>query len=174
MQLKLHMTEPKPISSGTKLMDLDPFAFDEIFGISLWSPAGDVFGVARVENGKLLVQAISPLASYATVVDYPVLTIAAHIRSDAMAGQTFPLVLGAGSVYTNDFGQTEPFIESRPGTLTVGGTASIHNLEPGGGPWPAGPVVRIAGGGPTRRRGSDEVQDDIGAGGERHGPVGTG
>ena len=41
VQLKLHMTEPKPISSGTKLMDLDPFAFDEIFGISLWE-GGDV------------------------------------------------------------------------------------------------------------------------------------
>ena len=145
VQLKLALTEPKPISSGTKLLALDPFAVDDIFGISLWSPAGDVFGVARVVDGKLTVYSISPLVSFGTAADYPILTVAVHVRSDAITGQASALALDAGSTFTNSLGQSEPFIASKPGILTVGGTASIQNVVPGGGTWPAGTEIRVVG-----------------------------
>lgn len=147
VQLKLSLTEPKPISSGTKGIALDQFVFDEVFGIALWSPLGDAFGVARVQNGQLQVRSLSPLGSYGTVVDYPFLTIAAHIRNDAIAGLTFPLSLDASSSFTNLLGQTEPFVPAKPGTLTVGGSASVHNVLPGGGIWPTGSLIRIVGSG---------------------------
>lgn len=147
VQLKVSLTEPKPISSGTKRLVLDPFAVDEIFGISLWSPLGDVFGVARVADGNLSVNAISPLGSFGTVVDYPILTVAAHIRTDAIAGMTFPLSLDPSSSFVDSLGLVAPFLPSKPGILTIGGSASIHNVIPGGGIWPAGTQIRIVGSG---------------------------
>lgn len=147
VQLKLSLTEPKPISSGTKQLALDSFAFDDVFGISLWSPLGDVFGVARVNAGKVAVNSLSPLGSFGTVVDYPILTVAAHIRADAVTGMTVPLSLDPGSTFVDALGLVEPFIPSKPGILTIGGSASIHNVVPGGGTWPAGTPIRILGSG---------------------------
>ncbi|QOY88150.1 hypothetical protein [Paludibaculum fermentans] len=147
VQLKLSLTEPKPISSGTKRMALDPFAFDAVFGISLWSPLGDVFGVAHVDGGQLAVNSMSPLSSLGTVVDYPILTVAAHIRPDAAAGMTVPLSLDPGSTFVDALGFVEPFVPSKPGILTLAGSASIHNVVPGGGTWPAGTVIHVAGSG---------------------------
>ena len=44
VQLKVLLTEPRPIMTGTKSFDMDEGTFDGFYGISLNSPGGDTFG----------------------------------------------------------------------------------------------------------------------------------
>lgn len=149
VQLKFSLTEPRPIMIGASVSALDTVAVDALFGVSLYSPAGDVFGVARYQDGQFNVNYISPLGRFGTFVDYPILTITAHVRQDAIAGYQSRISLAAGSTYGNLLGQLFPFVEPKPGILTVGGSAAIHNVVPGGGAWPAGTRVKILGTGFT-------------------------
>ena len=144
-QLKFSLTEPRPIMIGTSVAALDTATVGGLFGVSLNSPAGDVFGVARYRDGQFTVNYISPLSAFGTFVDYPILTITTHVREDAIPGYQSSISLGDGSAYSNLFGQSVPFVEPKPGILTVGGSAAIHNVVPGGGTWPAGTRVKVLG-----------------------------
>ena len=149
VQLKFSLTEPRPIMTGTKSFAYDDWAFDGFFGVAVSSPLGDAFGVASYGNGGFGVRYLSPSADYGTVVDYPILTIAAHIRPTAPLGAKSLVTLGAGS-FTDPLGQTRSFIQNRPATITVGNKLAIHNVVPGGGTWDAGTVIRVLGTGFTR------------------------
>ena len=144
VQFKFQLTEPRPIMTGTKSVSFDESAFDNFFGVAVSSPLGDAFGVASYRQGQFAIQYLSPLGSFGTVVDYPILTVAAHVRSDAPVGATSLINLGSGS-FTNPLGQTFTFVQNRPGIFTVGGKMAIHNVLPGGGSWDAGTVIRILG-----------------------------
>ena len=76
LQLKLSVTEPKPILKGNQRVRYASAFLGPVRGIHLFSPAGDVIGVAVLENGDAQVYFSSPLNSFGTNLDYPVLTIA--------------------------------------------------------------------------------------------------
>ncbi|MBI4908962.1 MAG: hypothetical protein HY820_35405 [Acidobacteria bacterium] len=147
VQLKFSLTEPRPIMTGTQAFDWDTSAMDQLFGVSLYSPAGDAYGVARYSGGRFAVKHISPQGSFGTVVDYPVLTVTSHVRPDAQRGWQSRVILGADSIFTDAFGITAPYVEPKAGILTIGGTVYVHNVIPAGGTWPAGTMVRIIGNG---------------------------
>jgi hypothetical protein len=144
-QLKFILTEPRPIMTGTQGFALDGNVFDDVFGIAVFSPAGDAFGVAKYEKNQLSVQYLSPLGSYSAILDYPILTVATHVRSTAVPGMQTSVQMGPGFSWTDILGQTFPFVQLKPGILTVGGTVAVHNVVPGGGTWDAGTVIKVLG-----------------------------
>lgn len=143
-QVKLFITEPKPISTGYADLLYDSFAYPSVEGIALNPGAGDASGVALVANSRIRVNLSSPLNSVGMNPDYPVLTIAMTVRKDAAPGKVMKLGLGPESWWRDLFGSNYSW-EVRPGTLVVGGSMSISNIVPGGGDLPAGAVVRILG-----------------------------
>lgn len=144
VQLKILLTEPRPIMTGTGSFAMDERAFDSFYGISLNSPGGDTFGVASYGKGQFSIAYVSPLGTFGTVVDYPILTVAARVSASALPGSRSLITLGAGS-FSNPLGQTLNFVQNRPGVLTVGGKLSIHNVLPGGGTWGPGTVLKVVG-----------------------------
>jgi hypothetical protein len=140
VQAKFSLTTPRPISGGgPKFQD---YGF-EINGIGIVSPLGTTVGVALSNNGVLSVEIISPDSDYGTNTDYPFLTIAMTVPDGSKPGQTFPLQM-ADTVVNTPSGPVT-LSNTKVGTLTVGGSVSIHGLVPGGGTWPAGTMVRVQG-----------------------------
>jgi hypothetical protein len=143
VQVKFSLTEPRPISTGSTSTFLDGATFDTVYGVELFSATGDVFGTAVVNGTALQVNYVSPNATFGTSLDYPILTIAAHIRDTAAKGNITPL--GTNITLAGSYGLQSYAFVLKPGTLTIGGTVSIQDVIPGGGFWPAGTKVRVLG-----------------------------
>lgn len=143
VQMKFMVTEPTPISTGKPGMAFDPTIFDGVFGIELFNPTGDVNGIATIKDGRIELQYITSTGPSGT--DYPIMTVALHIRPDAAVGTQMPFNLDASSTWIlGPRGAATPKPQP-PATITVGGTISIVNVVPGGGSLPAGTVVSIRG-----------------------------
>jgi hypothetical protein len=148
VQAKLALTNPRPIMGGGGSFNRSLGLMDEVFGISIFSPAGDAYGVAQLVNGSVAITVASPLASLGTNLDYPFLTIAGHVNDTAALGATMPLDLS--NVTLVDPTGASISSSAKPGLLTVGGSISVNNIVPGGGAWPAGTIVRVLGTGFSR------------------------
>lgn len=141
-QMKFLNTEPTPISSGRPHGLFDPTMFDDIWGIQLFDSLGDLNGVALVDGSSFSVQYISNGTLQGT--DYPLMTIALHARPTAVPGSHSQFGLDPSTSFNVS---SVPAVVKpiAPATVTIGGTISIVNVVPGGGPQPAGAVIRIEG-----------------------------
>ena len=83
-QIKVSVTEPKPIIHGEMAMGMD-FSFD-LLGIALYSSQGTVSGIAYRKPGGLQVRFTDPSATMGMEPDYPVLTLAVRVPEGAPAG----------------------------------------------------------------------------------------
>ena len=143
VQMKFMVTEPTPISTGRPVGLLDPATFDAFLGFELFSPTGDVNGVAMIDGGRVQIQYIASSGAQGT--DYPIMTMALHVRSDAVPGTQSRFSLDPSSTWTLGSLGTTTLKPVPPATVTVGGSISITNVVPGGGILPAGAVVSIRG-----------------------------
>jgi hypothetical protein len=73
-QVKLFITEPKPISTG--IVPIDVNGVGTVAGIAVTSPERDTVGVALISGSRVSVSVVSSTATFGTDPDYPVLTIA--------------------------------------------------------------------------------------------------
>jgi hypothetical protein len=145
LQLKVQITEPKPILKGRQGLKFSSASLGAVQGVAAFSPKGDVSGVAVIRNGNAQVTFSSPLSTLGTSIDYPILTIAVPVRATAIRGQKVNLTLDSNiALWLDPTASTYP-VELKSGTLTVGGTLSISNVLPGSGPVPAGATIRIRG-----------------------------
>jgi hypothetical protein len=149
LQMQVSVTEPKPILKGNQRATFStmaaPLPLGPVRDASLYSPAGDVSGVAVNGAGSTQVFFSSPLTSFGTDIDSPVLTIAIPIRPKATIGQTVPLVLDPSiSSWIDPNGQPYP-VELSPGLLTIGGTLSVSDVAPAWGVIPAGTAITVSG-----------------------------
>lgn len=140
VQVKYLLTTPRPISGGGPQFNTYDFSVE---GVGITSPLGDAAGVGFSNNGLLAIEIISPNSDYGTSLDYPFLTIAMRIPSGTKTGSLFPLAF-PDTVYQTPTGPVT-LSNPKPGTLTVGGSVSIHSAVPGGGTWPAGTLIRVLG-----------------------------
>jgi hypothetical protein len=143
VQIKVDVTEPKPISTGRgkiKIKHLTP-----VQGIVLMNEGQDTYGLAIIDGEDLSFVITSPSSLFGTSADYPILGIAGTVSS-ASAGATFPLTLDpAGLGFRDPSGTVYP-TEIRNGTLTIDANAvAIGDVSPGSATVPAGGVVRISG-----------------------------
>ncbi len=143
VQMKFMVTEPTPISTGRPVTYYDDVTFDGVWGIELFDPTGDVNGVAMVSQNRIRLQYETSNALQGT--DYPVMTMALHIRPDAVPGtQTLFSLDPSSSWVLGALGPTT-LKPAPPAIVSVRGSISITNVVPGGGLLPAGTVVRIEG-----------------------------
>jgi len=140
-QVKVFVTEPKPITTGRMRASFD--AFSGIEGIAL--AAEDAAAIAVVRGTQVALSIVSPTASFAADPDYPVLTIAGRINAAAQAGKRFPIGFAPGALELVDPGGTVYPFEVKDGSVTAGGTLSLGDVIPGDADLPAGAVVTLFG-----------------------------
>jgi len=145
LQMKVLITEPKPILKGGQRTSFSSPMLKAPVGIHLFSPAGDAAGVAILSSGTAQFYLSSPLLSLGTDSDYPLITMAIPVTSAAVAGQESALTLSSvNSSWFNPSAQPYP-LELKSGTLTIGGSLSITDIVPGSGIVPAGAAISIKG-----------------------------
>jgi hypothetical protein len=149
-QLKVFLTSPMPITSGSTRMDMSFVDFDSLDGISLFNAAGDVIGAAVVDGGKVNMKFASPKGTFGTDLDYPIMTVALRLKPTAQNGHVFPVILDPSASFWRDLFGLPIAMELKPGSITVGGSISVTNVLPGGGFLPAGATFRILGMGFSR------------------------
>ena len=153
LQMKVSVTEPKPILKGRQgARFLQSFSapqgaalFNQIQGIALFSKVGDASAVAVLGSGDVQFYFNSPLSSFGTGVDYPVMVVDIPVAADAVAGQTADLTLDTSTAQWLDPSSQEYPLLFSPGVMTVGGNISISSVTPGGTVVPAGKTISIKG-----------------------------
>jgi hypothetical protein len=138
VQMQQRLTQPRPVASGGTGGRL----VGDINGVSVYSPLGDTAAVGVVHTGFLSLNFISPLSDLGTS-EYPIITVTMNVPSTAVARSTYSMGI-SGTLQTSSGLLT---ILDKPGTLTIGGSLSVSGIYPGGGTWPAGTVITIAGSG---------------------------
>ncbi len=108
LQMQVFVTEPNPILKGRQRMGMAPrplaalgsegvapatAPLGAIRDAALFSPAGDVSGVAVGKSGSTQIFFSSPLTSFGTTIDTPVMAIAMPVTTGATVGQTVNLNL---------------------------------------------------------------------------------
>jgi hypothetical protein len=142
-QIKVTVTEPKPISTGR--MALSFGRLDRIAGIAAMSPANDTFGVAQLRNLEIRFSVLSTTSSFGTSLDYPILTVAARVPASTPLGTVIPVSLGSdGIAMFGPRGAVYPY-EVDDGSVTVARGISIDDVTPGSADLPAGSLVTIVG-----------------------------
>jgi hypothetical protein len=141
-QMKLLVTAPTPISSGGPRVDFDS-TFDDVLGVELFNPSGDVNGAAVINGSQVSV--FYTTSSGAQGTDYPIMTVALHVRPDSEPGSRAQFSLDPSSTWMFGPLGLATLKPIPPATVTVGGTISITNVVPGGGVLSAGSVVSIQG-----------------------------
>jgi hypothetical protein len=142
VQIKIDVTEPKPISTGRGKAKIKGVSTVE--GIVLMNEGQDTYGVALADGDELTFAITSPSNLFGTPADYPILGIAGRVAA-ASLGTTFPLTLdAAGLGFRDPSGALYP-TEITNGTLTVKNGVTIGDVSPGSSVVPAGGVVHISG-----------------------------
>ncbi len=142
VQIKIDVTEPKPISTGRGKIKIKGVTTVE--GIVLMNEGQDTYGLALVDGEDLTFNITSPSSLFGTPADYPILGIAGTV-ANASTGTTFPLTLDpSGLGFRDPSGAVYP-TEIKNGTLTVANAVTIGDVSPGSSVVPAGGVVRISG-----------------------------
>jgi hypothetical protein len=128
-QVKLLITEPKPISTGVIPINLN--GVGKVAGISVISPERDTIGVALVSGSRVSVSVVSPTATFGTDTDYPLLTIAAWIAPTTPVGSVYPIDLDPASLqFTDPTGAVYPN-SFKVGSILVAPNVGIDNVVPG-------------------------------------------
>ena len=143
VQVKISVTEPKPISTGRGRLS----GVSKVAGISLRSRLNDAYGVAVVDGSGVEMSVRSPASSFGTNLDYPVLTVAAQVPTSMAMGSTSPVELELGSLRMLDATGAVYPIEAKAGTITARPGLWVGDIVPGSADLPAGAVVSIRGGG---------------------------
>jgi hypothetical protein len=157
-QMKVYITEPKPISTGLGRFSFGAYA--GIDGIALMSPGNDTVGVAVVNGTEMALSLVSPSATFGTDPEYPVLAVAGRIPVGTPIGIKFPLDFRPGTLSLRDASGIAYPTEIKPGHLVTAPGLSIHDVRPGSADLPAGAVVTILGSefGPRTEVRFDEVK----------------
>lgn len=155
VQVKLLVTNPKPIITGTFAMDFSASFFDDILGISVMSASNDAYGVASYQAGRLSFEIKSATGSIGMIPGggYPLVVIAARIKPTALVGSSTSVSMNLSQSTINDLFGASYSVEVAPGTITVGGTLSVGDVVPGGGTINAGDTIQVTG------VGFDQVSD---------------
>src|SRR5215467_10175721 len=145
LQLQLFTTEPKPILKGGQRVGFSSNFLGAVQGMGIYSPLGDVSGVAVTRNGTTRVNLSSPLTNLGTDSDDPMVTVTMPVSRTAANGQSSNLSLDPKvSSWLDPDSQKYP-VELTSGSVTVGGTFSVSGVVPSSGVVPAGTKLVING-----------------------------
>lgn len=146
VQVKLVLTEPRPIIRSSFESSFESSFFDDISGVAVRSDNGDASGAVMITPTGIRVAMTSPSRNTGVNPDYPIFTFAARVKASVPVGTKITVDMPNASWL--DLRSPYPW-EIKPGTITVGGTLSIGNIVPGGGILPANTPVEVIGTGFT-------------------------
>ena len=161
-QVKLFVTEPRPISTAGGKFAFD--GFDSLEGVALMSPGGDAMGVGIWRGSSLTLSIVSPSTTFGTEPDYPILTVAGRVSPTAPLGASFLLDMDLASLQFADPSGTVYPVHGGSGELAIGRTVNVEDVLPGSADLPAGAVVSIPGRGfdrTTRIRFKEALLSDV-------------
>ena len=144
-QIRITLTEPKPIIRTRLMLDFDEAIVDSVSNIGVFSENGEAVGTAIRAGGQIFVEVLSPTANLGTVEEIPLLGFSMRMRQDVPAGTTGGIRIRPESTFYKLTGEKWYVESNAPGSFTVGGDLSIDDVIPGGGMVPAGQLVRIVG-----------------------------
>lgn len=155
LQMQVFVTEPNPILKGKQGVRFSSVAssgiglpvavLGAIRDAALFSPNGDVSGVAVGKAGGTQVFFTSPLTSFGTTIDTPVMTLQMPVSASASIGQIINLTLDPNNSLWYDPNSNLYPVELKSGTMTVGGTLSVSDFGPGAGIVQPGTVISVSG-----------------------------
>jgi hypothetical protein len=145
-QMKVYITEPVPITTGSGRFSFDDF--ESIEGISLSTASEDGYGIALFSGAgrRFALSFVSPSGTFGTDSDYPILTIVARVpqglrNRSRLQAQIEP----EGLRFIDPSGAAYP-IDVESGILTVEpASVAVHDVQPGSADLAAGSVVTILG-----------------------------
>ena len=141
-QVKMEVTEPRPISTGG--LRFRSAGWD-VEGVAAISPRNDTYGVAQIENGQVQFAIESRTGSFGTDSDYPVFTVALRVPATTPLGTVSPVGLeGDAPRFISPAGTVYP-THIKDGSVTVNHGISIDNVVPGSSDLAAGSVITIFG-----------------------------
>ena len=142
-QVKIKLTEPKPIIWTGMKAAFDESFFDEFLGLAA---AGGLTGVGVIDRGNLRLE-LSTFTPGALDPDYPLVTIAVKTKPGLPVGYRVPVSIDLGSSSWIDPNGVPFDKEAKPGSVTIGGAQFISDVLPGGGLLQPGQTFRVLGGG---------------------------
>lgn len=141
IQVKLEITEPKPISTGSGFFDFG--GFDDLVGVAVHSTADDAAAVVLVRPQGLAVSLVSPSSSLGLEPDYPILTMAMRVPASTPVGSRRALNL-TGATFRDPSGATYPF-EFHAGEALIRPGPAVTAVSPGSATVPAGSTITLEG-----------------------------
>jgi hypothetical protein len=174
LQVQVSLTEPKPILKGRQAVSFaaspvraaalaaplaftgsaaadaaaaasSGSAFAGVRDVALFSPDGTASGVAVLASSGLQFFFRSPLTTFGTSTDAPVMTISMPVKPTAQHGEVTYLNLDPNSAQWLSPSATPYLVEFKPGQMTVGGALSVSDVQPGEGVVNPGGVVTVRG-----------------------------
>ena len=160
VQVKISLAAPALVASGRIVMNFDPTVFGPIGTVSVFSAAGDTFGLANTglpaTGGQLLdVPFSAPSGGIGQFPDLPILTVTIPVLPSAAPGTVATISADPTQSAWQDPNGNTYAVTVAPGSVTVGANLWIQSVAPAGGIVPAGRIVRIKGGGFTAQTAVD-------------------
>ena len=142
-QIKVSLTEPKPISTGLFALAGD---FVELMGVSLFDSTNGTYGLAWPTAGGLRVVTSSPLSTLGiSAVGYPILTLTVRVPARTVVGTTLPVHLDPSLLRLfNPLGDPYP-TKVTDGSITVRPAAAVEDVRPGSDIVSTGGTISILG-----------------------------
>lgn len=140
-QYQLLLTEPKPIGNSSTRPTIPTGPTGPVRGVAVNDSTGQAVGIAVISGGQISVSIDSPNSALGTDVDYPLFVLTMPVT--ATSGK-FTVAMDPSSTFFLGNNQYS-ILENSSGTLTIGGTVSITDVVPGGGPIKVGDTLKILG-----------------------------
>jgi hypothetical protein len=141
-QIKVTLTEPKPIMTG--LFDFS--GVGAVAGIAAFSPQNDTTGIAWPTATGLRIAAVSTLSDFGTdLLGYPLLTVTVHVPASAPIGSVIPIHLDPSSLALFDPNGVQYAATVTDGSITVGQVPAVEDVIPGSDVVPALGTIMLLG-----------------------------
>jgi uncharacterized protein (TIGR03437 family) len=141
-QIKVFLDGPRS-TGGNVSIDFDPSFFGDVAEVATFSPAGDAYGLAHVNGSHVDAWFISPSGGLGQAPGLPVFAVTVAVLPGLPGGTTAAVTAQVRGQWNGTSGSQTA--ATKPGSIQVGGTLSIHEVSPAGGLIPQGTTIRIDG-----------------------------
>ncbi|QOY85183.1 hypothetical protein [Paludibaculum fermentans] len=148
-QVRITLTEPKPIIRTKLYLEFDEQVVEQIMSVGAYSENVEATGVATRRGNVLVVEAASPTGNLGKLPWYPIFSISVKLRDGLPAGTSSLFTIGANSEFYQPDGTPWTIESNKAGSVAVDGSLSIDDVFPGGGTIQPGEFVKVTGRGFT-------------------------
>jgi hypothetical protein len=145
VQIRITLTEPKPIIRTRMDLEFDEGVVGDIMSISVFSINGEASGTALRIGNVVHIEATSPTGNLGTVEELPLLALSVRLRPNAPPEASTTFRIRPESVFYEREDKIWKVEDNAPGVVKVGGNLSIDSVSPSGGYVQPGDTVRILG-----------------------------